>query len=56
MDLPKKVLEALRDTSLADEETLIIVEEALVLIFPGPERSGMRLRRVRNIRRISMYS
>ena len=29
MDLPKKVLEALRDTSLADEETLIIVEEAL---------------------------
>ena len=29
MDLPKKVLEALRDTSLTDEETLIIVEEAL---------------------------
>ena len=56
MDLPKKVLEALRDTSLADEETLIIVEEALDTDFPGPERSGMRLRRVRNIRRISMYS
>ena len=29
MDLPKKVLEAMRDTSLAEEETLIIVEEAL---------------------------
>lgn len=35
MDLPKKVLEALKDTCLADEETLIIVEEALEADFPG---------------------
>ena len=33
MDLPKKVLEALKDTCLADEETLIIVEEALEADF-----------------------
>ncbi len=56
MDLPKKVLEALRDTCLADEETLIIVEEASRLIFPGSARSGMRLSRARNIRRINMFS
>mgnify|MGYP000523804017 CR=1 FL=1 len=35
MDLPKKVLEALKDTCLADEETLIIAEEALDVDFPG---------------------
>ena len=33
MDLPKKVLEALKDTCLADEETLIIAEEALDVDF-----------------------
>ena len=33
MDLPKKVLGALKDTCLADEETLIIAEEALDVDF-----------------------
>ena len=42
MDLPKKVLEALKDTCLADEETLIIAEEALDVDFPGLVHSGMR--------------
>ena len=37
MDLSKNVLEALRDTCLADENTLIIVEEALDADF---SRSG----------------
>jgi len=45
MDLPKKVLEALRDTSLADEETLIIVEEALDTDFSWAGALGYEIER-----------
>ena len=56
MDLPKKGAGGMRDTSLADEETLIIVEEALDTDFSWAGALGYEIERVRNIRRISMYS
>ena len=47
MDLPKKVLEALKDTCLADEETLIIAEEALDVDFSWAGALGYEIVKIK---------
>ena len=47
MDLSKKVLEALRDTCLADENTLIIVEEALDADFSRSGALGYEITKIK---------
>ena len=47
MDIPKKVLEALKDTCLADEETRIIVEEALDTDFSWAGALGYEIAKIK---------
>ena len=47
MDLPKKVLEALKDPCLADEETLIIAEEALDVDFSWAGALGYEIVKIK---------
>ena len=47
MDLPKKVLAALKDTCLADEETLIIAEEALDVDFSWAGALGYEIVKIK---------
>ena len=47
MDLPRKVLEVLKDTCLADEETMIIVEEALGTDFSWTGALGYEIVKIK---------